>query len=146
MNRRSIVLQEYDSEDVILSEEEYTILTTRFKERIDIVERGNRRFRVRAKQYVGNIIIPSYSISIYPKIEKLNFPYMMSVAYDLEPFRNEDFKYMTQRENPIFVLLVRSLIKRLERLCKRSGIVKNYTEDEGNLSYIRGRILHKENL
>jgi 5-methylcytosine-specific restriction enzyme subunit McrC len=146
LKRQRIELQEYSSRDVTLPEEEFSILSEQFKEYIDLIELGNQRFRIKAKQYVGNIIIPSYSIMIYPKIVKLNFPYMISVAYDLEPFREEDFEYFVQKENTVFGLLVRHLIKRLERLCKRSGITKNYSENEENLSFVKGRILHKENL
>ncbi|HYT45519.1 MAG TPA: hypothetical protein VEP90_24550, partial [Methylomirabilota bacterium] len=43
------------------------------------IQLGNGKYRVKAKEYVGNITIPC-----------LNFPRMLAYASDLEPFRKED--------------------------------------------------------
>jgi 5-methylcytosine-specific restriction enzyme subunit McrC len=141
LKRKSIYLQEYDSEDADLNEEEYDILSKHFKDFVDIIELGNGKYRIKSKQYIGNIIIPSHIIHIEPKIEKLNFPSML--YYAEEPFKQQDFKYLKQYT--ILELIIKNLVNRVEQLCRR-GISKSYYNNEENLSYIKGNVLNKENL
>ncbi len=69
---------------------------------------------------------------------------MLAYASDLEPFRKEDFEYLQQQENTIFELIVKNFVDRVEQLCRR-GVSKSYYDNEENVSYIKGKILHKEN-
>jgi 5-methylcytosine-specific restriction endonuclease McrBC regulatory subunit McrC len=69
---------------------------------------------------------------------------MLAYASDLEPFRKEDFEYLQQQENTIFELIVKNFVDRVEQLCRR-GVSKSYYDNEENLSYIKGKVLHKEN-
>jgi 5-methylcytosine-specific restriction enzyme subunit McrC len=140
-----IPLQEYDEIDTCLTDEEYSILSSRFKNEIGVIELGNSRYRIKAKQYVGNIIIPHHKITINPKIDKLNYLYMLPYAYDLEFFKKDDFEYLKHAENFIFDLLVRNLIQRLNRIYRRGALLANYYEIEENLPYVKGRILHRTN-
>jgi len=79
LKKESINLQEYSFKDADLNDEEYDILSEHFKDYIDVIQLGNGKYRVKAKEYVGNITIPC-----------LNFPRMLAYASDLEPFRKED--------------------------------------------------------
>ncbi|MGC1930899.1 MAG: hypothetical protein WA667_18155 [Candidatus Nitrosopolaris sp.] len=62
-----------------------------------------------------------------------------------DPFRNEDFQYLSKEEETIFEYLVENFLKRIEKLCKR-GISKNYYENEENLPFVRGKVLLRQNL
>lgn len=143
--RKIIPLHEYEGIDEEVSREEFDILKEHFENYIDIIEIGNGKYRIKATQYIGNIILPQHIIIIDPKIKDLNFSYMLSYVYDLDPFRKEDFEYLREKEKTIFEQIIRNLLNRVEKLCKR-GISKSYYENEENLPYVKGKILLKENL
>jgi hypothetical protein len=105
LKKESVHLQEYSFKDADLNEEEYDILSKHFKDYVDIIELGNGKYRIKSKQYIGNITIPSHIIHIEPKIEQLNFFSMLYYAED--PFKHQDFKYQKQREPTILDLIIK---------------------------------------
>jgi 5-methylcytosine-specific restriction enzyme subunit McrC len=143
--RKLITFEEYSHRDEEITSEEYDILSEQFKKYIEIIEIGNGKYRIKTTQYIGNIVLPEHIIIINPKIKNLNFSYMLSYVYDLDPFQKEDFEYLREKEKTIFEQIIRNLLDRIERLCKR-GISKSYYENEENLPYVKGKILLRENL
>jgi hypothetical protein len=97
---QNVTLTEFDSKDVELDTEEYDILSGKLCNYIGVTSIGGRKFRIKAKQYVGRIVTPNHIIDIIPKIEKINLFWMLSKAYDLEPFYSEDSEYLHQKEIP----------------------------------------------
>ncbi|VFJ14517.1 protein of unknown function [Candidatus Nitrosocosmicus franklandus] len=70
---------------------------------------------------------------------------MLSTVIEIIDFRKQDLSYQKENENIMFELIVADLLRRVEDLC-RKGISKKYYDTEENLSYVKGRILIKENL
>lgn len=120
-------------------------MSTEYKNQIDLIELGNGKCRIKTTQYVGTIVLPNHVIVINPKVQYLNFAYMLSYVHDLDPFQVEDFQYLEEKEETIFEYLVKNLLIRVEKLCKR-GISKNYYEKEENLPFVKGKVLVRQNL
>jgi 5-methylcytosine-specific restriction enzyme subunit McrC len=104
---------------------------------------GRGRYVLRSRQYVGNIVLPSHTIIIRPKIPNLNFFLMLAYAYELMELREDEFLYPKDRE--IFDVVLGVFLNRVERLAKR-GISKGYDEREESLSCVRGRVLVSQDL
>jgi 5-methylcytosine-specific restriction enzyme subunit McrC len=143
-----IVLSEYDNKIVgDMTEEEYDILRKSFNTCLETTYIGEGKYNVKAKEYVGNIVLPQHVILINPKFKWLNLGYMLSEVYEIDPdpFGKEDLLYEEEKQEIIFEQLTRNLLKRIELLCRR-GISKTYYEKEENLPYVRGRIMLRENI
>ncbi len=50
LKKESINLQEYSFKDADLNDEEYDILSEHFKDYIDVIQLGNGKYRVKAKE------------------------------------------------------------------------------------------------
>ncbi len=144
-NKKQVTLKEYEQIDEELSSKEFDILSDQYKNQIDLIELGNDKYRIKASQYVGIIVLPNHIIIINPKIQYVNFAYMLSYVHKLDPFRAEDFQYLKEKEETIFEYLAENFLTRVEKLCKR-GISKNYYEDEENLPIVRGKVLVRQNI
>lgn len=140
-----ITLQEYEERVDEFTENEFRVLSETFKKYIEIDRLAEGKHRIRATQFVGNIILPNHHIIISPKIGILNFSYMLSNVYDLNLFRKEDFAYRRVKEETIFEQLLKNLLYRIEELC-RKGISKSYYDNEENIPYVKGKILINKNL
>jgi 5-methylcytosine-specific restriction enzyme subunit McrC len=137
-------LEEFRFRDINLSMDEVKILKNRFSKNVDVLQINQDTYRISARQYVGNIVLPDHILIIKPKIENLNFFRMLFSTYNLEPkFENEKFAY--PKEKAIFELIVDRFLYTIERLTKR-GFSKGYVEEEDNLNFAKGRILIKEDL
>ena len=146
VGKTPIVLSEYDNKIIgDMTEEEYDILRNSFNTCLETTYIGEGKYKIKAKEYVGNIILPQHVILINPKFNHLNLGYMLSEVYEIDPFGKEDLLYQKEKQEIIFEQLTRNLLKRIELLCRR-GISKTYYEKEENLPYVRGRIMLRENL
>lgn len=152
LGRRILELREHGSSaNISLTSQEYGILSNHFGKSLEITldstqsSIDNCAYKIKAKDYIGNISLPSLTLRINPKIRELNFNYMIPLAYDLtKTFKENDFGYSLERENTLFESLVKKLTDMIENLCRR-GIVKTYYENEENIPYVKGKILFKEN-
>ena len=93
MDRHYIDLQEYESKCATLTEDECIILQTKFSKYISIQSEPDGKYQLKAKHYVCEIILPHHIISVRPKIAALNFFYMLSKTYDMDPFTIEPSKF-----------------------------------------------------
>src|SRR5919106_3424350 len=114
--KTSIELREYGPPaSISLSSQEYDILSKYFGKCLEITldktrsTLNNYICSIKAKDYIGNINLPSLMLRINPKIKKLNINYMIPLAYDLEPFKESDFGYLLEKESTLFELLVKKL-------------------------------------
>jgi len=152
LGKRILDLQEHGSPaNISLTSQEYEILSNHFGKCLEIILDGtqsgidNCAYKIKAKDYIGNISLPSLTLRINPKIKDLNFNYMVPLAYDLtKTFKESDFEYSLVRENTLFESLVKKLTDMIENLCRR-GIVKTYYENDENIPYVKDKILFREN-
>ncbi|MFQ6072035.1 MAG: McrC family protein [Methanosarcinales archaeon] len=141
---KDIELKEYEeSEPIPLDTLDVDYLKS-LKE-VDLHERRHG-YILKAKQFVGVIQLSKLRIIIKPKIGINNLFYMYEFANYLEkedPFKDRETALLSDKD--FFEFMVAHFLKKLERLF-RSGIYKSYELKEENLQYVKGRILHKENL
>ena len=134
--RKVVHLREYESKEVRLTEEEFQILRNDFNQKIAVYQIENGRFKVAAKQHVGNLVLPNHVFIINPKIPNLNFFLMLFFTYNLNPeFNRRKWKY--SKEQDFLEVIISRFLEDIERLVKR-GISKNYVEREENLRYVKG--------
>ena len=141
--REVVHLQEYESKEIRLTEEEFQILKNDFWPKITVYQIENGRFKITAKQFVGNRVLPKHVFIINPKILNLNFFLMLFFTYNLTPdFNRKEWKY--SKEQGFLEVIITRFLEDIERLVKR-GISKDYIECEENLRYVKGRILIAQN-
>ena len=89
-------------------------------------------------------MLPQHAFVIRPKIPHLNFFKMLFLTRDLAPeFNEREFQY--QKHYDIYEIMVRQFLREAEEIIRR-GISQGYTDDEENLSGVKGRVLLRENL
>ncbi len=112
--------------------------------RIEIVTLGNGKFKLHATQFVGTVKIPSYTITVKPKIGNLNFFKMLVYSEDLseldllENVRIEDGKDLVDFMAKLFLNSISLIIQ--------EGIYKNYTSITEEITTIRGKLLIVQNI
>jgi 5-methylcytosine-specific restriction enzyme subunit McrC len=127
-----------------MTEKEHAILKREFAKRIHVTPIGRETYSVSARQYVGNIVLPQHTFVIRPKIPHLNFFKMLFLTRDLVPeFNEREFQY--QKHHGIYEIMVRQFLREAEEIIRR-GISQGYTDNEENLSCVKGRVLLRENL
>jgi len=144
-----VELKEYgDPKTVQLAPEQAEALKDkdRFGEYIDIDpawgEPGS--YELRAKQYVGTIVLGDVRIVIWPKVPVENLFYMLTYAYDydlLKPFPEE----ADLEVSDLLEIVVRLFVRRVEDLVRR-GIYRSYITYDDNHTFLRGRLLMAEHL
>lgn len=93
---------------------------------------------LKARQYVGTIVLDEIRIVIEPKVPLDNLFYMLTFAYDLPQFRQKEAPL--SKSEDLFEFVVTIFVKQVERLV-RSGLYKSYIDLEGNQKYLRGRLM-----
>jgi 5-methylcytosine-specific restriction enzyme subunit McrC len=100
-------------------------------------------FVLSARQTIGVIVLDGLRVHIAPKVPLTNLFYMLTYAYDLPLFRDEEAPLAVGEE--LFEFLVEIFVKQVDALA-RQGIHRGYVELEENAAYLRGRLLLGEHL
>jgi 5-methylcytosine-specific restriction enzyme subunit McrC len=96
------------------------------------------------RQYVGIVVFPSGKhFEVVPKVPIENLFYMISVAFNLDPFRREAAKF--ERLEELLAAIARIFAGLVEdRIAE--GLYRSYVESQDNLHFLRGRINFAEDL
>jgi len=137
---QDIELKEYESIDVQLDSADVAELTT--LDKVEVHHLKEKGYTLVAKQFVGIIQLSKSRIIIKPRIEIHNLFYMIEFA-EFDPFKIPET--IIGESKDFFEFFVTFFLKKLEWLYN-AGIYKSYALEEENLQYIKGRILHKENI
>lgn len=127
-----------------LSASQALLLRERYGEQLAVQpdwERGT--FILTARQTIGVIALDGLRLHIAPKVPLTNLFYMLTYAYDLPLFRDEDTPLAVGED--LFEFLVEIFIKQVDGLA-RQGIHRGYVEFEEDVPYLRGRLLMGEHL
>lgn len=100
-------------------------------------------FLLTAKQTIGIIAMPGVRVHIEPKVPLTNLFYMLTYAYDLPLFRDEEAPLAVGEE--LFPFLVEIFVKQVNGLV-RQGIYRGYVDRQENAARLRGRLLLGEHL
>jgi 5-methylcytosine-specific restriction enzyme subunit McrC len=100
-------------------------------------------FVLTARQTIGIIVLDGLRIHITPKVPLTNLFYMLTYAYDLPLFRDEEAPLAVGDE--LFEFLVEIFVKQVDGLA-RQGIYRGYVDIEEDVPYLRGRLLLGEHL
>lgn len=100
-------------------------------------------FDLTARQTVGVIAFDGLRIRIAPKVPLTNLFYMLTYAYDLPLFRDEEAPLATGDD--LFEFLVEIFVGQVDGLA-RQGIHRGYVDSEENAPTLRGRLLLGEHL
>lgn len=100
-------------------------------------------FVLTARQTIGVIVLDDLRIHIAPKVPLTNLFYMLTYAYDLPLFREEEAPLAAGDD--LFEFLVAIFAGQIDRLA-RQGIQRGYVDVTENAPYLRGRLLLGEHL
>ena len=148
MTKQPIQLHEYDSltildKEIQFSEEEIRIIERDFRGKIDIFIRSGGKQEIKAKEYVGYIVLPNHVINIRTKISDVSFFNMIRYALRWPELNLDHIELLS--ENNYYDILVHFLLKELEQLFQR-GLYSGYTNYDEKISRLRGKILFKEQI
>ncbi|HSH03756.1 MAG TPA: hypothetical protein VLL52_14670 [Anaerolineae bacterium] len=140
MNVDTIYLQEYEVKEVEgLTSSQIQLLRNNFAKYVSLQPSWqDNKHLLRAKHYVGTIVLDDRRIIIKPKVPASNLFYMLTYAYDLVNFRQE----ISQLEvgDDLFEFVVIIFLQQVEQLI-RQGIQQGYVKQETNQNFLRGRLL-----
>ena len=140
----TIHLREYEvMETNALSMAQARLLSTQFHRYLSIQPTWGGGYTIRAQQYVGVIALDGIRILIHPKVPLDNLFYMLTYAYDLPEFRQEQTELAAAED--LFEFIVDIFVRQVDSLL-RSGIHRAYVDFEENDRYLRGRLLMAQHL
>ena len=100
-------------------------------------------FELTARQTIGTLVVEGLRLTIEPKVPLTNLFYMLTFAYDLPEFREEEAPLAVGDD--LFEFLVTIFVKQVDRLA-RQGIYRGYVDVDENAPHLRGRLLLGEHL
>ena len=98
---------------------------------------------IKTFQFVGYIVLSDHILVISPKIPKISFINMIRYALSLE-YNWESYSSLDKEEN-YYDLLVLIFLQELNKIIQK-GLLKGYHTIEENKTFVKGKILFKENL
>src|SRR6478609_3336497 len=98
---------------------------------------------IKTFQFVGYIVLSDHILVISPKIPKISFINMIKYALSLE-YNWESYSSLDKEEN-YYDLLVLIFLQELNKIIQK-GLLKGYQTIEENKTFVKGKILFKENL
>lgn len=137
-------LVENETATVELSQAQARLLREQFGDHLDVQrdwETGG--FLLTAKQSIGIIAIAGLRVTIEPKVPLTNLFYMLTYAYDLPLFRDEEAPLAAGDD--LFEFLVEIFVRQVNQLA-RQGIYRGYVDFEETTTRLRGRLLLGEQL
>lgn len=127
-----------------LSPAQARLLRERFSDHLDVQrDWESGRFLLTAKRTVGIIAVAGLRIYIEPKVPLTNLFYMLTYAYELPLFRDEEAPLAVGDE--LFEFLIEIFVQQVNGLA-RQGIYHSYVDFEENTTRLRGRLLLAEHL
>lgn len=100
-------------------------------------------YRLTARQTIGVIVADGLRLHIAPKVPLTNLFYMLTYAYDLPLFRDEESPLAIGDD--LFEFLVEIFVQQVDGLVRR-GIHRGYVDWDENAPYLRGRLAMGEHL
>jgi len=100
-------------------------------------------WELKARQYVGVIVLSDLRIIIEPKVSLPNLFYMLTYAHDLADFRREAVQLAAGDD--LFEFIVIIFLRQVEHLVQR-GIYRAYITEEDNHPFLRGRLVLPDHL
>ena len=118
-NIKLIELDEHGTSDHLsLTADETQILQTRFRNELDVVYNPDGTQSIKARQFIGYIVLPNHIISIEPKIPEASFINMIRYALKLPKLTTEIFfvSEEAQKYKNYYDILVKFLLHLVEPL------------------------------
>jgi len=100
-------------------------------------------YQITAKQYIGTIVLDDLRVLIQPKVPIENLFYMLTYAYKLARFRDQES--LLAGSDDLFEFIVLIFVKQVEQLV-RHGIYRSYIDYEDNQRFLRGRLILSQHL
>lgn len=139
-----ITLYEHQNKDSVpLTLEQAQQVKAHFGKYISVERSWREGWTLKAKQYVGTIILDDLRIVIKPKTAVDNLFYMLTYAYDLPYFRDETTAL--DKTDDLFEFITVFFTDQVEQLVRR-GIYRNYLEQEENHLFLRGKLIVPEQI
>lgn len=139
-----IRLPEYQQlRNVPLSDQQAAILRTRFGRYLDVNRSWEGGWDIKARQFVGSIHLDTVHILIEPKVPLTNLFYMLTFAYDIPAFRQEQTQLPVSED--LFEFIVEIFVKQIQKLA-RQGIYRSYIDQEEHHRFLRGRLQLQQQL
>lgn len=138
--RETILLREFESCDVELSELDYATLRVRYLGKINVspTERVGI-YRLSARDHVGRIGLPDDRIlAIAPKVAVANLFYMLCADAGLADFYLPPIGL--EENAQILPFILSAVLHEAEKLVAR-GLYRDYSQREEDLSHVKGRVL-----
>jgi 5-methylcytosine-specific restriction enzyme subunit McrC len=142
----TVRLTEFSEDSVPLSEEDVRFIVSELAPRIAVRREAlSANYLLNPNQYVGVTMLPSgRRLEIRPKIPIESVFYMIAVALDLPtPFRDQIAHY--ERFEEVLEFVAAYFAEQVEKRIA-NGLFRAYVETEGNLPYLRGRIVFNEDI
>lgn len=98
---------------------------------------------ITAGQHIGTIVVGDVRIHIAPKVPIDNLFFMLTYAYDLPEFRDQQAPLV--ESEALFEFIVRIFVKQVDQIV-RQGIHRGYIDQDEDHRYLRGRLLLGEHL
>lgn len=135
---RVIRLREYQRlENVPLALAQASALRQFYGRYLDVARAWSGDWDLRAHQYVGSIYLGDVHILIEPKVPIANLFYMLTYAYDLPEFRDEETPLPDSEE--LFEFIVEIFVRQVQKLV-RQGVYRSYLDLEEDDRFLRGRL------
>jgi len=117
----------------------------KYDNKIRIHPLGENKFKLQARQFVGEIKIPnSYTLIIKPKVGSLNFLKMLAYSENLEGIKNFDSVLAAEGED--LVDFMAKLFLDAVDVITQEGIYNTYVSQIEEIPTIKGRLLLVQNI
>jgi len=103
--------------------------------------------RIRAESHIGVAQFSNFSVTIIPKFSNIGrLVELIDYVYDLdlEIFPESETEFLGEK-NMLSEIIISTFVKHVSVLLKR-GMVKSYTIDQSNLSYLRGKLIFQQQI
>lgn len=140
-----IILREHEKSEtaVSLTTHQAALLRDHYGRYLDIQPAWNGGWDLKAKQYVGTIVLDGLEIVIKPKVSVENLFFMLTYAYDMPRFWPDATTY--EQADDLFEFIVAIFASQVEALLQQ-GLYRSYLDFEEEHSFLRGRLMVERQL
>lgn len=144
MSTNPLILQEHKPRTAVaLTPKQAEALREHYGRFLEIQPSWNGGWDIKAKQFVGTIVLDGLEIVIQPKAAVENLFFMLTYAYDMPTFWPENTAY--DQADDLFEFIVSIFASQVEALV-RQGLYRSYLDFEADQPYLRGRLQMEQQL
>jgi len=112
------------------------------KDKITILDLYKKGIQIQSQQFIGVAEFENFTVSIFPKtsLEQKNLIRLLEYAFDLKHIEIKENELKFEEEDFLRELINIFFVKQCELILKQ-GLLKRFVTNEGNLRYLRGKLL-----